>query len=130
MVIGDRLRDLRILKNLSQMDIEKRTGLLCSYISRVENGHTVPSIQTLEKIVKALEIPMYQLFYNGDEAPILHNTLSPLNQDHIEDWASRGRGKLMWTKITQLLSRMSESDRLLLLSITNTVITRKRFTSK
>jgi transcriptional regulator with XRE-family HTH domain len=62
MIIGDRLRVLREEKNLSQGDIEKKTGLLRCYISRVENGHTVPAIETLEKMARALEIPMYQLY--------------------------------------------------------------------
>src|SRR6185437_16968611 len=66
MVICDRLRALREEKNLSQGDIEKRTGLLRCYISRVENGHTVPSVETLEKMARALELPMYRLFYDGD----------------------------------------------------------------
>lgn len=59
MVIGERLRDIRKQKNLSQGEIEKRTGLLRCYISRVENGHTVPAIETLEKLVRAMELPMY-----------------------------------------------------------------------
>jgi transcriptional regulator with XRE-family HTH domain len=58
MIIGDRLRELRDTKKLSQGDIEKRTGLLRCYISRVENGHTVPAIETLEKMARALEVPM------------------------------------------------------------------------
>jgi transcriptional regulator with XRE-family HTH domain len=62
MVIGQRLKDLRELKKLSQGDVEKRTGLLRCYISRVENGHTVPSVDTLEKMAHALEIPLYRLF--------------------------------------------------------------------
>jgi len=62
MIVGDRLRELREVKNLSQGIIEQRTGLLRCYISRVENGHTVPSIETLEKLARALEVPMYQLF--------------------------------------------------------------------
>lgn len=57
MVIGKRIRELREQKKLSQGDMEKRTGLLRCYISRVENGHTVPSIETLEKCARALEIP-------------------------------------------------------------------------
>lgn len=69
MMIGDRLRELRSHKKLSQGDIEKRTGLLRCYLSRVENGHTVPTIETLEKIARALEVPMYQLFYGYEEAP-------------------------------------------------------------
>ena len=69
MVIGDRLRDLREYKKLSQGDIERRTGLLRCYISRVENGHTVPAIETLEKFARAIEVPIYQLFYDGNEKP-------------------------------------------------------------
>ena len=67
MVIGDRLRELREAKNLSQGDIEKRTGLFRCYTSRVENGHTVPSVETLEKYASALEIPLYKLFYDDTE---------------------------------------------------------------
>src|SRR6202035_557771 len=62
MIIGDRLRALREEKNLSQGDIEKRTGLLRCYISRVENGHTARSLDTLEKMTCAIEVPLYQLF--------------------------------------------------------------------
>lgn len=62
MVIGKRLKNLREQKKMSQGDVEKRTGLLRCYISRVENGHTVPSVDTLEKMARALEIPMYRLF--------------------------------------------------------------------
>src|SRR2546430_13141992 len=72
-IIGDRLRDMREEKKLSQGDIEKRTGLLRCYISRVENGHTVPAIETLEKLARALDVPLYQLFYEGDEPPKLPN---------------------------------------------------------
>jgi transcriptional regulator with XRE-family HTH domain len=61
MDIGRRITSLREEKELSQGDIEKRTGLLRCYISRVENGHTVPAIETLEKIARALEMPLYQL---------------------------------------------------------------------
>jgi transcriptional regulator with XRE-family HTH domain len=75
MVVGDRLRELREDKKLSQGDIEKRTGLLRCYISRVENGHTVPAIETLEKLARALEIPLYQVFYDAEEPPKLPNLL-------------------------------------------------------
>ncbi len=73
MIIGDRLRVLREQKQFSQGEIEKRTGLLRCYISRVENGHTVPAVETLEKFARALEVPMYQLFYDGEEPPKLPN---------------------------------------------------------
>lgn len=61
MMIGGRLRELRLAKGLSQGDIGKRSGLTRSYISRVEGGHTVPSLATLEKFAKALEIEPSQL---------------------------------------------------------------------
>jgi len=61
-LISDRLRSIREEKNLSQGDIEKRTGLLRCYVSRVENGHTVPAVETIEKFARALEVPIYKLF--------------------------------------------------------------------
>jgi transcriptional regulator with XRE-family HTH domain len=69
LMIGERLRTIRESKNLSQGDIEQRTGMMRSYTSRVENGHTVPSIETLAKYAQALDIPLYQIFYDGEEVP-------------------------------------------------------------
>jgi transcriptional regulator with XRE-family HTH domain len=69
LMIGERLRTIRESKNLSQGDIEKRTGMLRCYTSRVENGHTIPSIETLAKYAQALDIPLYQIFYDGDAEP-------------------------------------------------------------
>jgi transcriptional regulator with XRE-family HTH domain len=65
MIIGDQLRTLREQQDLSQGDIEKRTGLLRCYVSRVENGHTIPSIETLEKWARALNIPLVSGFLRG-----------------------------------------------------------------
>lgn len=66
MEIGERLRQLRQAKGLSQGDLEDRTGLLRCYVSRVEHGHTVPSVQTLERMARALDLELYQIFYSGD----------------------------------------------------------------
>jgi transcriptional regulator with XRE-family HTH domain len=66
MVIGDKLKALRAPKRMSQGDVERRTGLLRCYITRVENGHTVPSVDTLERLAQALEVPMYKLFTDDD----------------------------------------------------------------
>ena len=81
MDIGHRLTSLREEKKLSQGDIEKRTGLLRCYISRVKNGHTVPAIETLEKIARALEMPLYQLMYDGQEPPALRLRGNGKNSD-------------------------------------------------
>ena len=62
MKIGTTIRGHRLQKGLSQGDIEKRTGLLRCYLSRVENGHTVPSLDTLAKIAQALDLPLAQFF--------------------------------------------------------------------
>jgi transcriptional regulator with XRE-family HTH domain len=67
MLIGERIRSLRESKDLSQGDIEERTGMPRAYISRVENGHTVPSLETLENLAGALGVPLYRFFYEGDD---------------------------------------------------------------
>jgi transcriptional regulator with XRE-family HTH domain len=69
MPIGERLKQLREEKEMSQGDIEKKTGLLRCYVSRCEHGHTIPSVGTLEKWAGALDVPLYRLFYEGDEPP-------------------------------------------------------------
>jgi transcriptional regulator with XRE-family HTH domain len=70
MELGQRLAHLRAEQHLSQGDIEKRTGLLRCYLSRVENGYTVPSLSTLEKLASAFELPLYRLFYDGPKPNI------------------------------------------------------------
>ena len=114
MIIGDRLSALREEKNFSQGEIEKRTGLLRCYISRVENGHTVPAIETLEKLARALEIPMYQLFYDGEEPPELPNLPKRKTADDIA-WGSSGKDARWLSKLRRLLARTEESDRELLM---------------
>jgi transcriptional regulator with XRE-family HTH domain len=114
MIIGDRLRGLREEKKLSQGDIEKRTGLFRCYISRVENGHTVPSLETLEKMARALEIPMYQLFYEGDEPPKLPN-LPKRNSSGEIAWGSSGKDARTLSKFRRLLGKTNEQDRKIIL---------------
>jgi transcriptional regulator with XRE-family HTH domain len=112
MIIGERLRALREEKHLSQGHIEKRTGLLRCYISRVENGHTIPSVETLEKMSRALEIPMYQLFYEGDGAPA-----PPPKNGKSSSRGASGKEARLFEKFRGLLSRTNESDRQLLLHL-------------
>jgi transcriptional regulator with XRE-family HTH domain len=114
MIIGERLRTLREVKKLSQGDIEKRTGLLRCYISRVENGHTVPAIETLEKMARALEVPLYQLFYDGEEPPELPNLPKRKTADEIA-WGHSGKEARFLNRFRRLLGRIDEGDRRLLL---------------
>ena len=66
--IGEVIKSYRSDRGLSQGDIERRTGLLRCYLSRVENGHTVPSLETLAKIAEAMEISLADFFPGTDTA--------------------------------------------------------------
>src|SRR6202046_3667508 len=98
MIIGERIRLLRKTKKLSQGHSEKRTGLLRCYISRVENGHTVPAVETLEKLARALEVPLYQLFYDGEKPPQVSNLLKRKTSDDIL-WGSKGKDAIYLHKL-------------------------------
>ena len=103
--IGTTIRGYRLQRGMSQGDIEKRTGLLRCYLSRVENGHTVPSLDTLAKIALAMEIPLSQFFVE-DGAPA--EMQSPtLNEDEIR----------FLSQIQRYSSNLSDSDRKLLLAM-------------
>ena len=114
MLIGDRLREMREEKKLSQGDIEKRTGLFRCYISRVENGHTVPAIETLEKMARALEVPLYQLFYEGEEPPKLPNLVKRSSSEE-NAWGSFGKDARYLEKLRQALAKSNEEDRKIIL---------------
>jgi len=109
MIIGERLRALREEKKFSQGEVEKRTGLLRCYISRVEHGHTVPAVETLEKFARALEVPMDQLFYDGEEPPKLPNLPKRKTANDIL-WGSQGKDARLLTQFCRLFSRMEEGD--------------------
>lgn len=129
MVIGDRLRSIREEKKLSQGDIEKRTGLLRCYVSRVENGHTVPAVETIEKFARALEVPMYQLFYDGDKPPELPNLPKRKTADEIA-WGSTGKDARYLTKFRRLMARTTDRDRRLLLSMAQKIAAHKATRSR
>jgi transcriptional regulator with XRE-family HTH domain len=118
MVIGNRLKELRESKQLSQGDIEKRCGLLRCYISRVENGHTVPSVETLEKMARALEVPMYRLFHDGEVASSIRNLKLPTGS---EEWGNKGKEADYFSKLRRLLAKMEPGDQKLLLHMAQKV---------
>ncbi|MBI1747740.1 MAG: helix-turn-helix transcriptional regulator [Acidobacteria bacterium] len=128
MIIGDRLREMREAKKLSQGDIEKGTGLLRCYISRVENGHTIPAVETLEKFAHAFEMPLYHLLYEGDEPP---QASASASQSTSEDalWGSFGKDARFLGKLRRLLPRMQPEDRSLLLCLLEKMAHRRRHKS-
>lgn len=103
--IGATIRGYRLQKGMSQGDIEKKTGLLRCYLSRVENGHTVPSLETLQKIAYALDLQLAQFF--SDEAVSREMSALKLTEEEIR----------FLTQIQRYSARLSENDRKLLLAM-------------
>lgn len=102
--IGVTIREFRLQRGMSQGDIEKRTGLLRCYLSRVENGHTVPSLETLQKIAGALELPLSQFFADD---PVRDMPGVSLNETEIH----------FLTEVQRYSANLGESDRRLLLAM-------------
>ena len=106
MNIGQSIRSYRLQKGMSQGDIEKRTGLLRCYLSRVENGHTIPSLDTLSKIAGAMEISLSQFFSdsghsNGGKG------LPQLSEDELR----------FLSQIRRYAASLNDSDRKLVLAM-------------
>lgn len=121
MLIGHRLKALREAKNLSQGDIEQRIGLMRCYTSRVENERTVPSIPTLAKYARALDLPLHMFFCERDEPP-------PKNPKQAEErlWGANGTEFFELVSLAKALSRMNERKRRLLLELAHRLAQGKR----
>lgn len=112
MIVGERIRALRQEKKLSRGDLQERTGLQRTYIWRVENGYTVPAIETLEKFARGLEVPIYKFFYEGNRRP----PLAPVNESG-NLWGARGEEKKVLGRFRRFLAQMDESERSLLVHL-------------
>lgn len=127
MILSDRLRSIREQKSLTQGDIEERTGLKRSYVSRLEHGRTIPSLATLEKFALALDVPLYLFFYDGDTPPkassLPHAVQSSNGDDH---WGLDGDSARYLQRLTLLLRRISENDRKMLIHFASQLIRRKK----
>ncbi len=124
MIIGERIRELREQKEMSQGEIQKRTGLLRCHISRVENGRTVPGIETLEKMARALDVPLYRLFYDGEKPPEFAN-LSKRKTRGEQTWGSTGKEARFLSQLRRFLGRVEHTDRQLILSLAQKMATRR-----
>ena len=106
MNIGDTIRNFRLQKSMSQGDIEKRTGLLRCYLSRVENGHTIPSLDTLAKIASAMDIPLAS-FFSGGAGDNGGKTTPHLGEDEVR----------FLTQIRRYSPGLNDSDRKLVIAM-------------
>jgi transcriptional regulator with XRE-family HTH domain len=109
---------------LSQAEIEKRSGLLRAYLSRVENGHTIPSIQTLGKWAKALDVPRNQLFHEGDQPPE-PSTLGVWKPADETAWGHSGDDAIFLKKLRRLLRKIDEPKRRIVYQMAGKMARRK-----
>ncbi len=118
MVIGERLRSLREEKGMSQGDIEKSTGVLRCYISRIENGHTIPSLETLERFAAALDVPLYKLFYsdNGD-SPTTHLVDRKSLDEMAEQPGKAGEEARFLLQFKSVMAKLGDLDRDVVLTV-------------
>jgi transcriptional regulator with XRE-family HTH domain len=123
MQIGQRLREIREAKTLSQGDIADGTGLVRPYISRVENGHTIPGLETLERWARALNMPLYQILYEGEEPP---KPLKVKGTADEEMWGNSGKEAAALNRLRLALKKMDEDGRKVLLSLAARMATRSR----
>jgi transcriptional regulator with XRE-family HTH domain len=105
MNIGETIRNFRLQKGMSQGDIEKRTGLLRCYLSRVENGHTIPSLDTLAKIASSLEMPLGHFF--AENPADNGKNLPQLSEEEVR----------FLSQIRRYSSSLNDSDRKLVLAM-------------
>ncbi|HLW79752.1 MAG TPA: helix-turn-helix transcriptional regulator [Terriglobia bacterium] len=114
-LIGQRLRELRKQKGLLQRDVQTASGLQRGYVSRVERGHTIPSLETLEKFARVLEVPLFRLFYSGDApAPTPHLTPRMTLEEVSADSPEEAR---FFARLKRLMHQVADSDREVLLGL-------------
>ena len=125
MAIGTKLRSLREAKGLSQGDIEKSTGLLRCYISRIENGHTIPSLETLERFSAALDVPLYKLFYSGEGEPPMPNLVRRESLDELAEQSGKaGEDARFLLQFKKVLAQLGDPDREVVLTLARKLATR------
>ncbi|HEY6943873.1 MAG TPA: helix-turn-helix transcriptional regulator [Candidatus Acidoferrum sp.] len=126
MILSQRLRSIREQRNLTQGDIEQRTGLKRSYVSRLEHGRTIPSLATLEKFAQALEVPLYQFFYDGKEPPTISSLPPAVQVVDGDHWGRDGESARYVHRLSLLLRRLKEGDRQILVHFASQLIHRKK----
>lgn len=115
MLVGERIKSLRESKGMSQGDIERETNLLRCYTSRVENGHTVPSVETLEKFARALGVEMYELFMDPDTIPAKAKATGSIT--------SNGHGiDRTFLPFRKIIEELSKPERRILLSAMRSIV--------
>ena len=121
MEIGPKLRELREERHLNQGDIERKTGLLRCYVSRVENGRTIPNVETLEKFARALKIPLYRLFTNHETA----NVPKLLTAKRKAEWGLDAKHHSELRVFARAFRRLDDRKQKLLMGLAQEMVTRR-----
>jgi transcriptional regulator with XRE-family HTH domain len=121
--IGIRIRDLRRRRGLSQRDLQQRAGLMRCYISRLENGHTVPTLEILERLAAALDLPLYWLFHEAEE-PVDDLSFGHGIEGPVQD--TMWRDTRFLRKLKSLWRRMTDHDREMVMAIASRMAARVR----
>lgn len=92
--IGQRIRQLRESRGMTQSQLQSRSKVSRSYLSRIESGQMTPSLGTLEKISEALGVGLNRFFIpesDGEallEDPFIQGLRPFLRQLDWEQWQS------------------------------------------
>lgn len=122
MNIGQRLRELRKNRRLSQGELEGRTGLRRCYTSRVEHGHTIPTVETIEKYAIALGVSL-AAFFSEDVAPF---QAEPAASSEFVKCGPMPRGRLESNRPSAALATMERRDRQFLVALAQRLAKRSR----
>src|SRR5215472_3667251 len=129
MLIGPRLRELREQRNLSQGDITEVIGLPRSYISRIENGHSVPSLETLQRLATALDVPLYRIFYSEGDSPNVGERWQSWDE-MAEDRGRSGEEARFLIEMRALAGNLGRSERIFLLNLARRLAARRSVSAK
>ena len=89
---GQRLRESRVAAGLSQSELEDISGIPKARLSRYENGHVEPSIQTLARLSRALNVSEASLL--GDQRAILEDFFNVLYDRGVRITSSEQGGRI------------------------------------
>lgn len=103
---------------MSQSDVGKAAGILRFHTSRLEDGHDAPSLKTLEKYAAAFGVPLWQLFYEGEEPqPSRNMTTHKALQELAGQRGKKGSEARFLLKLKGVLGKIEEPDRELFLAM-------------
>jgi transcriptional regulator with XRE-family HTH domain len=123
--IGARIRDLRKEKGLSQGEVERRTGMLRCYICRIETGHNLPSLETIERFASALDVPLYRFFQDSAHEP--ESTVEPSLSSSLPDAGSDTEAYFL-RKLSSAWIQLGDFERRFLISMARQLATRTKET--